>query len=403
MDTLVYEVHFPHLHTKELDTNAIAEALYAQCDSDGNQCMMLDVIIDYQKNPNVAVSCNNQVKVVDGKKVVSHSFLSWELCCEWKVGSTTWQKLSDLKEALATGIADEPAFNWWVTWVLKKRDQIISLVKRGSARYHKQTHKFGIEFPKTVDEAYTINKATDTTFWHDATEMEMKNVCVAFDILADGLVPPLDHQCMRCHMFFIVKMDQLVAGGHMTKAPGTLTYASIMSRKTMRIVLLVAALNDVDIWVADVLSACITAPCRKKIWTTLGREFDDNRGRKALIDQELYKLKSIGATFGCTWSGVCTRWGPAHALLTLSCGSRNRQTRGELFLCLYPLLFKDLLVVHHNPKCVMDKIDSFLSLKPGSIGPLEIYLGTKLKKKTLTITESLKVCPTGCHECRDIP
>ena len=59
---------------------------------------MLEAAVHYQKNPNVAVSCNNQVKVVDGKKVVSHSILSWELCCEWKVGSTTWQKLSDLKE-----------------------------------------------------------------------------------------------------------------------------------------------------------------------------------------------------------------------------------------------------------------------------------------------------------------
>ncbi len=30
----------------------------------------------------------------------------------------------------------------------------------------------------------------------------------------------------------------------------------------------------------------------------------------------------------------------------------------------------------------MDKIGSFLSLKPGSIGPPEMYLGAKLKKKT---------------------
>ncbi|KAL7425427.1 hypothetical protein ACHAXM_000008, partial [Skeletonema potamos] len=42
----------------------------------------------------------------------------------------------------------------------------------------------------------------------------------------------------------------------------------------------------------------------------------------------------------------------------------------------------DLLVVHHNPKRVMDRIDSFLPLKPGSIGPPEMYLGAKLKKKT---------------------
>ncbi|KAL7484179.1 hypothetical protein ACHAW6_009825, partial [Cyclotella cf. meneghiniana] len=55
----------------------------------------------------------------------------------------------------------------------------------------------------------------------------MKNVCVAFDILADGVAPPPDHQYMRCHMIFDVKMEDfcckawLIAGGHMTKAPAT--------------------------------------------------------------------------------------------------------------------------------------------------------------------------------------
>jgi hypothetical protein len=74
-----------------------------------------------------------------------------------------WHPVQVAEFAIATGIADEPAFNWWVTCVLKKRDWIISLVKRRSARFHKRTHKFGIELPKTVDEAYAIDKATGTT------------------------------------------------------------------------------------------------------------------------------------------------------------------------------------------------------------------------------------------------
>ena len=42
----------------------------------------------------------------------------------------------------------------------------------------------------------------------------------------------------------------------------------------------------------------------------------------------------------------------------------------------------DLLVVHHNPKHVTDKINSVLPLKPDSVSPPEMYLGVKLKKKT---------------------
>ncbi len=66
----------------------------------------------------------------------------------------------------------------------------------------------------------------------------------------------------------------------MTKAPATLTYASVVSRETVRLALTVAALNDIDVWAADVLNAYITAPCREKIWTTLGPEFESDRGKK---------------------------------------------------------------------------------------------------------------------------
>jgi hypothetical protein len=90
-----------------------------------------------------------------------------------------------------------------------------------------------------VEEAYAIDKATGTTFWHDAIEKEMKNVQVAFNVLADGVAPPPDHQFICCHMIFDVKIEdfwrkaRLEAGGHATKAPATLTYASVVSQETV--------------------------------------------------------------------------------------------------------------------------------------------------------------------------
>ena len=62
-------------------------------------------------------------------------------------------------------------------------------------------------------------------------------------------------------MFFDIKMEDfrhkawLIAGGHITKAPATLTYASIMSQETVCITLLVAVLNDIDIRATDLLNA----------------------------------------------------------------------------------------------------------------------------------------------------
>ena len=116
------------------------------------------------------------------------------------------------------------------------------------------------------------------------------NVCIAFEVLQDGIAPPPDHQFLCCHMIFDVKMEEfcrkarLVVGGHnMTKAPATITYASIVSCEMVRLAPLIAILNNVDIWTADVLCTYITTPCQDKILITLGREFGAERGHKAII------------------------------------------------------------------------------------------------------------------------
>ncbi len=83
----------------------------------------------------------------------------------------------------------------------------------------------------------------------------------------------------------------------MTKAPGTITYASVVSRENIRIALLVAALNDLNVEVGDVLNTYITAPITKKVWTVLGPEFGIDAGKSAIIVHTLYGLKSAGAVF----------------------------------------------------------------------------------------------------------
>ena len=224
----------------------------------------------------------------------------------------SWENLADLKEshpietaeyAKILSIDHEPAFNWWVSHVLKKRDRIISLVRKRNLRYLKQTHKFGIELPKTVKEAFELDKKNGNTLWADAIAKEMRDVRVAFKILPDGQPAPVGYQRIPCHMIFDIKMEdfrrkaRLVAGGHITKAPATITYASVVSRETVRIALLMAALNDLNVKVGDVLNAYITAPITEKVWTVLGPEFGTDTSKSAIIVRALYGLKSAGAAF----------------------------------------------------------------------------------------------------------
>jgi hypothetical protein len=119
------------------------------------------------------------------------------LCVEWKDGTTSWERLADLKESnpvevdeYETGknLDDAPASVWWFPYVLKKRSIIIATVTK---RYHKQTHKYGIEFPKSWDECVRLDKENDNTLWQAAVRKEMKNVRIAFQILNDDDdIPP---------------------------------------------------------------------------------------------------------------------------------------------------------------------------------------------------------------------
>ena len=77
--------------------------------------------------------------------------------------------------AATNKIAHEPAFNWWVHDVLRKRNRIISKVK---SKYWRTTHKFGIRVPKTVEEALLIDDETKTDFWRKALAKEMSKVKV---------------------------------------------------------------------------------------------------------------------------------------------------------------------------------------------------------------------------------
>ena len=107
----------------------------------------------------------------------------------------------------------------------------------------------------------------------DAISKEMTNVRVAFDILKDGDRAPIGHKQINWHMIYDVKMKDfrskvwLVAGGQIPETPKCMTYSSVVGRETVRIVLTIAALNDLQVKAGDVMNTYVTAPCSEKIWT----------------------------------------------------------------------------------------------------------------------------------------
>jgi capsid portal protein len=61
----------------------------------------------------------------------------------------------------------------------------------------------------------------------------------------------------------------------------------------VRIALTLAALNDLNVKMANIENVYLAAPITEKVWTVLGPEFGDD----ALIVRALYGLHSAGAAF----------------------------------------------------------------------------------------------------------
>ena len=237
LNSMIYDLEFPDGAVKEYSANIIAENMLTQVDSDGFTMTMMEGIIDHKKDTDVAVSKNDMYVVTRrGQQRLRITTCGWKLLIRWKDGSESWIHLKDLKEshpvetaeyAKARGIADEPAFAWWVPYTMRKRDIILSAVK---SRLRKTTHKYGIEIPTSIAHSEKIDEKNKNLFWRDAIALEMQNNGVAFNIQELGTKAPPGWSKVTGHLIFDVKMDftrkaRWVLDGHRTPDPIGSSYA----------------------------------------------------------------------------------------------------------------------------------------------------------------------------------
>ena len=179
----------------------------------------------------------------------------------------------------------------------------------------------------------------------------MSKVYVAFDIK---------------DMIFDIKMEnfqfkaRLVANGNETGPPTSLTYASVVSRESVRIGLTAAALNDLEVKTSDIENAYLTAPTEEKLYTILGPEFGEDQGKLAIICRALYGTKSAGASF---------RNHLADCMLTLgyeSCKAdpdiwlkRYAKPDGTPYYGYMLLYVDDALCIHHDAEAELLKLDKY--------------------------------------------
>ena len=177
--------------------------------------------------------------------------------------------------ARARGISNEPAFAWWVPYTLRKREVILAAVKNHIRR---MMHKYGVEIPRDVEHVHEIDARNGNTLWWDALKKEMNNVRVAFEILDEGVHGPHGWKQVTGHLIRDVKMDftrkaRWVLDGHKTPDLIGSTYTGVVSRESVRKALTYAALNDLDVFAANIWNAYLQAPSSQKVYIICGPEF----------------------------------------------------------------------------------------------------------------------------------
>lgn len=398
MNSIIYDVEFPDGTVKEYGANIIAENMVSQVDADGFSLTMMEGIVGHEMDTAVAIPKHDKHIVTrSGQKRLRKTTKGWKLLVKWKDESESWIPLKDMKEshpvevaeyAKSRGIDNEAAFAWWVPYTLRKRDIILSAVK---SRIRKTTHKYGIEIPNTVEEAIKLDQRNGNTYWHDATKLEMFNVGVAFEILDENQIAPQGWHPVTGHLVFDVKMDftrkaRFVLDGHKTPDVIGSSYAGVVSRDSVRIAFTYAALNDLNIFAADIRNAYLQAPSSRKDYIVCGSEFGlENVGRVALIHRALYGGKTAGSDFRNHLRSCMRHLEFDHCLADPDVWMRPAKKSDGSSCYEYILLYvDDVLVISDNAESVLrNGIGRYFDLKESSIGPPKLYLGGHVRKVEL--------------------
>jgi hypothetical protein len=194
-------------------------------------------------------------------------------------------------------------------------------------------------------------------------------------------------QEIACHIVFDIKMDftriaRFCAGGHTTNTLMAMTYLSVVSRDTVQIGFMLAALNGLDMMACDLENAYLNAPCMEMIWFEGGLECGSDKGKVCVVVHALYCLKSAGKSWHVTLVQALHDTGFVSTIADPDVwiqpvAPEDRYKYYEMLLVYY---VHDVLAISHEPKILNDAICEYYKVKSRSDKEPDIYLGANVKK-----------------------
>ena len=214
---------------------------------------------------------------------------------------------------------------------------------------------------------------------------------MSFEVLPEGKKAPPGWHKVTGHIVFDVKMDftrkaRWVLDGHKTPDPIGSNFAGVVSRETVRIAFTYAALNNLNVFSADIRNAYLTAPSSRKDYIICGLEFGlENVGKVALIHRALYGGKTAGRDYR-NHLRTCMRH-----LDYISCPADPdlwmrplMKSDGSTYYSYILLYVDDVLVIDEDPEVILrSQLGKYFPLKEDSIGEPKLYLGGHVRKVVL--------------------
>ena len=139
LDTREYEVKLEDVTTDRQFEKLIAENIWCMRDTEGKQYEIFKEIIYHKKNARAIPISNGYNIGPNGQKNPNKTTVGWEICIYFINVSTGWIPLKDVKNSnpiklskytVANNIDQQPAFNWWAIFLLRKINRVINKVKK---------------------------------------------------------------------------------------------------------------------------------------------------------------------------------------------------------------------------------------------------------------------------------
>jgi hypothetical protein len=240
-------------------------------------------------------------------------------------------------------------------------------------------------------EAIEIDQENENTLWMDAVKLKMQNVRIAFGKFDGDPNTLVGYTQIAGHLVLDVKLGEnyrwkarYCADGHKPGAPASVTYSTVVSRNSVRILLTLAALNDLDVLGADVQNAFSTATNKEKCWIIAGPEFGTDEGKHFLDVKALYGLKSASFSFRSCMAEKLALMGFQSSMADPDVWLRAAtKSDGDMYNEYIMIYVDDMLALSCDAPAILEEVRSTFKFKNDKIESPAYYLGAKLQKKPI--------------------